>query len=255
MKQLHLILLMLLVGCSIGIASNVISIQTTKTRSGDNGTFAIIMKNDVSVNGLHFILKYDPDLITPLNISPTDKGASLTGSYASLSGDNKINFIVYDNSFSLAVSDSGKIFEIEYSVTDSLGDSTITDLIFTEAMAADSGMIILPFEFINGEISISSAEGVGEGDVNLPAKYELFQNYPNPFNPTTKVSFVISHSSLVTLRVYDSLGREVATLVNEKRNAGKYEVIFDGSNLPSGVYFYRLHTDRYTNAKKLILLK
>ena len=255
MKQLSVIILILLLSSSIGIASNVISIQTTKTKSGDNGTFAIIMKNDVSVNGLHFILKYEPSLITPMKMTPIDRGISLTGSTASLSDYDKINFIIYDNGFNLASMDSGRIFEVEYSVKDSLGDSTTTNIIFTEAMAADSGMLIIPFEFINGEISISAAVGVEESDGNLPAKYELYQNYPNPFNPTTKVSFVISHLLFVTLKVYDILGREVATLVNERRNPGKYDMIFDGSNLPSGVYFYRLQTERYTNTKKLILLK
>jgi len=88
-------------------------------------------------------------------------------------------------------------------------------------------------------------------DNSVPAgNYSLHQNYPNPFNPTTKVSFVIGHLSFVTLKVYDVLGQEVATLVNEKREAGRYEVIFsaeggsasggDGSKLTSGVYFYRL---------------
>jgi hypothetical protein len=69
------------------------------------------------------------------------------------------------------------------------------------------------------------------------------------------MSFVIGHLSFVTLKIYDILGREVATLVNEKINAGKHEVIFDGSNLPSGVYFYRLKTERYVNTKKFILIK
>jgi hypothetical protein len=237
------------------IASNVISLQTTKTKSGDNGTFSIVMKNDVSVNGLHFAIRYDPDLITPIKLTPVDRGASLAGSTASLSGDDKINFIFYDNGFNLALSDSEKIFEVEYTVTDSLGDSAKSELVFTDAMAADSSILIIPFEFINGEISISAAEGVEEGDANLPAKYELYQNYPNPFNPTTKLSFVIGHSSLVTLKVYDILGRVIATLVNEKINAGKYEVIFDGSGLSSGVYFYRLNAGQYTNTKKFILMK
>jgi len=122
MNKLRLVLAILLTGSSLAIASNVISIQTTKTKSGNTGTFAIIMKNDVSVNGLHFILQYEPDLITPVKITPVERAASLTGSTASLSGDNKINFLVYDHSFNFAASDSGKIFEIEYLVTDSLGE-------------------------------------------------------------------------------------------------------------------------------------
>ena len=89
----------------------------------------------------------------------------------------------------------------------------------------------------------------------LPAKFELMQNYPNPFNPTTKLSFVISHWSLVSLRVFDALGREVATLVNEDLRAGKYGIIFDGRGLASGVYIYRLKTNSYGDAKRMVVLK
>ncbi len=81
----------------------------------------------------------------------------------------------------------------------------------------------------------------------IPSQYLLFQNYPNPFNPITKIKYMIprrdaSHASLqmVTLKVYDLLGREIATLVNEEKPAGEYEVEFNAANLPSGIYFYQL---------------
>ena len=88
-----------------------------------------------------------------------------------------------------------------------------------------------------------------------PNKFELSQNYPNPFNPTTNIEFVISHSSFVTLKVYDVLGREVQTLVSEYKPSGKYTIRFDASKLASGVYFYRLRAGSYSNVKKLVLLK
>lgn len=255
MKKYIWNLLVMFICSSTMIASNIISLQTTKTKSGDNGKFSIIMKNDVSVNGLHFILKYEPDLITPTKITPTDRGASLTGSAASLSGDDKINFVVYDNGFNLASSDSGKIFEVEYIVTDSLGDSATTQLIFTEAMAADSGLMIIPFEFINGEISIDPAVDVLEPPNALPFKYALFQNYPNPFNPSTTICFDLPRISNVSLIVYNIVGQQVVTLVNGKYEAGKYNIVFDGTKLASGIYFYRLQTEQYANTKKFILLK
>jgi len=90
---------------------------------------------------------------------------------------------------------------------------------------------------------------------SMPAKFELEQNYPNPFNPSTVISYKVSMNSPVTLKVYDVLGREVATLVNEKKAPGQYSVRFDGSGLASGVYFYRLSAGNFSSTKKLLLMK
>ena len=89
----------------------------------------------------------------------------------------------------------------------------------------------------------------------IPLQYELYQNYPNPFNPATAISYQLSAFSHVTLKVYDVLGNEIKTLVNEYKPAGKYTVNFDASKLASGVYFYRLNVNDYTSTKKLLLLK
>jgi hypothetical protein len=93
----------------------------------------------------------------------------------------------------------------------------------------------------------------------LPSEYKLYQNYPNPFNPVTKIRFEIPLSKGgtkgVSLKVYNILGKEVATLVNEKLLPGTYEVTFDGSILPSGVYFYKLTSGDFMSIKKLVLLK
>ncbi len=88
-----------------------------------------------------------------------------------------------------------------------------------------------------------------------PAKISLNQNFPNPFNPVTQISFSISTSGDVKLTVYDELGREISTLVNENLNAGSHSISFDGSNLASGIYFYRLDADGNTDIKKMMLVK
>jgi hypothetical protein len=88
-----------------------------------------------------------------------------------------------------------------------------------------------------------------------PYGWALTQNYPNPFNPTTVISYQLPVNSVVTLKVYDVMGREVGTLVNGTKNAGSYTVRFDGSARPSGIYFYRLHTEKFSDVKKLILMK
>ena len=90
---------------------------------------------------------------------------------------------------------------------------------------------------------------------NLPTKYALDQNYPNPFNPNTKISFSIPVEGFVALDVYNSIGQKVATLVNENKTAGNYEVNFNAANLSSGVYFYKLTSGNFVNVKKMILMK
>lgn len=93
------------------------------------------------------------------------------------------------------------------------------------------------------------------GDEPVPLNFVLSQNYPNPFNPSTNIRFRIPSSVFVTLKVYDILGREVATLVNEQLTPGGHETTFDGAGLASGVYFYQLHAGESSQAKRLLLLK
>ena len=89
----------------------------------------------------------------------------------------------------------------------------------------------------------------------LPTQFELGQNYPNPFNPTTNFGFRIAEFGLVKLRIYDPLGREIATLVNSELQPGEHNVQWDATGFPSGVYFYRLTANSFVETKKLILLK
>jgi hypothetical protein len=95
----------------------------------------------------------------------------------------------------------------------------------------------------------------GNNNKLIPEKFFLSQNYPNPFNPVTKIKYGLPENSYVKLTVYDLLGREIKTLVNSRLQAGEYITDFNGSELSSGTYFYRLETDKFTETKKFILLK
>ncbi len=95
----------------------------------------------------------------------------------------------------------------------------------------------------------------GDVVVGVPSKFDLSQNYPNPFNPSTKINFDMPKDGLVSLKIYDMLGREVATLVNEIRTAGYYTVDFNASSLSSGIYFYRINAGEFTSVKKMVVLK
>jgi len=91
--------------------------------------------------------------------------------------------------------------------------------------------------------------------IGVPSKFKLSQNYPNPFNPSTKINFDLAKDSKVNLKIYDMLGREVSTLVNEFRTAGYYSVDFNASALSSGVYFYRITTEDFSAIKKMVIMK
>jgi hypothetical protein len=107
----------------------------------------------------------------------------------------------------------------------------------------------------------STSVAIGVTDMNddliehAPRTYKLFGNYPNPFNPSTKIIWQSPVSGWQSLKVFDVLGDEVATLVDEYKPAGKYEIYFDAKNLPSGVYFYKLVAKDFVSVKKMMLVK
>jgi hypothetical protein len=109
----------------------------------------------------------------------------------------------------------------------------------------------------SGEITIArdGVTGVSENSNSRINSSFLMQNYPNPFNPVTTINYQISETSLVTLKIFDTIGREITTLVNKQLSPGNYSVKFNGSNLPSGLYLCKLTTANYTGTRKLILLK
>jgi hypothetical protein len=100
-----------------------------------------------------------------------------------------------------------------------------------------------------------NTSSVSQSASNIPAMFSLGQNYPNPFNPSTKINYSLPKAGNVKLTVYNAVGSKVTTIVDENKPAGSYSVQFNGNNLPSGIYFYRLESDNYTAAKKFILLK
>ncbi len=133
-------------------------------------------------------------------------------------------------------------------------------------LASDSvGNLYVSSDWINNLILRVEYKGVQtdvkeEGSSYLPLSATLEQNYPNPFNPITTIRYTIQNTGtsaimFTQLKVYDVLGREIATLVNEEKQAGNYEVKFDGSDLPSGIYYYRLSVGNFSETKKLTLMK
>ena len=94
-----------------------------------------------------------------------------------------------------------------------------------------------------------------EVEVSLPLEYSLEQNFPNPFNPTTTIRYAIPEDNFVSIKLYDVLGNEVITLVNEQQQAGRYEMLFNASSIASGVYYYQITSGNFNQTRKLVLMK
>jgi hypothetical protein len=109
------------------------------------------------------------------------------------------------------------------------------------------GVWLRPLSELSTSAQVSSAQ--------IPTAFELCQNYPNPFNPTTTIQYALPHPSHVTLAIYNTLGQQVATLVNADIHAGSHEAKFDASGLSSGVYFYRMKAGDFVQVRKLLLVR
>lgn len=111
--------------------------------------------------------------------------------------------------------------------------------------------------YLFGMVGVFTANPAGIKIIsgNIPAKFNLSQNYPNPFNPSTNIEFDIAVQSKVQLVLYNLIGDEVSTLINQEMNPGSYSIHWNASQLPSGVYFYRLSTPNFSATKKMMLIK
>ena len=196
----------------------------------------------------------DGDLYVKL-YSPTNIEVVLS-QYNGKGGQNYTNTI-FDDSASLSIGEGTPPFSGKFrpqSPLSGLYDNNITGnwkiFVFNKS-SQNTGMLL------NWCLNIGYQGTVGINDTAaiIPNRFTLFQNYPNPFNPHTTIKFLIPENRFVSIKIYDLLGREIQTLLNEKKIAGTYEVSFDGGRLPSGVYFYKFTAGDYTEIKKMVLIK
>jgi hypothetical protein len=178
--------------------------------------------------------------------------------------------LIYGNSSKLNVSSDGwydplaicyssngdSVFSIRNAESTNYGG--ITSYFATAAWDKNNALLLAGY--VDGvakvwKYSIDGITAVKKENSGLPSSFSLSQNYPNPFNPSTTINFSIPHSGQVTLKVYDLLGREVTTLVNEELKFGNYSTKFEASSLASGIYVYRLTAKNFTATKKMVLVK
>jgi len=224
--------------------------------SKNNGVDWIAVNNGLTHTLVKDIAIFDSNLFAGTSNGiylTTNGGDSWDEINLNLSTKGFLSLAVYDTSLFASISNSdvflldktGKTWINCNSLFLFANMDIIGDYIF-EGSLLSGGIIYCPiFPFITS---------VKELD-NSPTSFNLSQNYPNPFNPSTTIKYSIPKQSNVTLKVFDVLGSEVTTIVNTKQPQGNYEIEFDGTNLSSGIYFYRLSADKFVETKKMILIK
>ena len=203
----------------------------------------------------------DSDLeIYLIHSGTTENAETITDTLVYQAGGTGQNFIgtIFSDSAAISINDGSAPFTGKF--------RPINPLSHLNGMSMEGNWVLKIYDGVSGNEGVlkswsinfglsSQSVGIQEISGEIPREFNLSQNFPNPFNPVTNIQYAISSNQFVKLKVYDLLGREVATLVNEEKPAGSYEVLFDGSQLSSGVYIYRLHSGNYIASKKLILIK
>src|SRR3972149_991417 len=220
------------------------------TSSVSIASFGVDINNELYVVGYNGIIyRFIPtaSIIAPTNLRYTvNSPNSITLNW----NDNSNN----ENGFRI----ERKVGSENFVLLESVDENIIT---FTDNSVVDTQMYSYRVYAYNSTASSgfsNTTSVVTEIPVELnaiPDKFQLIQNYPNPFNPSTKIHFTLSNRQVVTLKIYDTLGREIETLLSDDKPAGYYEVVWNSGYFPSGVYFCQLKSEDYTDTKKLLLLK
>lgn len=206
---------------------------------GENGT--IVMYDNPAI----------PVELASFNASVTGNEVILTWSTASET--NNHGFEIERNSGSLQPTASNAGWVV-IGFTEGNGTTTgMQSYSFTDK-SLSSGKYLYRLKQVDFDGTFEYSNTV-EVDVNHPERFELSQNYPNPFNPSTKISYHLASGSQISLIVYDVIGNEIATLVDEFKSAGSYEIEFDASGLSSGIYFYKIETGTFSSVKKMTLIR
>jgi uncharacterized delta-60 repeat protein len=240
----------MIIGNTTPIANSSDTELTTMNKLGK----LIITDNENNSTTLYFGNKTEVDILDKYLLPPVPPAGVFDARFA---GDNLLFVPLTDLTQETSILLSGASFpvNISWEVTDSLGDNFELSNHINARMVyllKGSGNITLQSEEDSDLIMRFVQTGVSE---IIPQNFALEQNYPNPFNPTTTIKYDIPVENFVILKIFNTLGQEVATLVNEMQAPGFKAVKWDASNLPSGIYIYRLTAGKFTDVKKLMLIK
>jgi len=227
--------------------------------------------NQKNLKALGLAMTWGTDRLTLDSISINDtRGA--TAISRTLSPKNAFHQMFAELEFadlSPLASGTGVVARLYFGIDAACPETTITidtttfgfiQKSYVKLTSSDGGIEFMPL-FRAGTIEVKAGTAVDDGvGQALPISFSLDQNFPNPFNPSTEIRFSLPQASRVRIDIYDIMGRNIRTLLDEPRPAGTHQVTFDGrardgSTLATGVYFYRLETDRYSQSRKMLLLK
>ncbi len=283
-KTLTVLLALTLVVASAGLVGaqgpypGVITVDSAQARVSESVALKVWLRdNTIDISAITLPLKFSSSalVLDSVSLNNTIWGAGFAGYFVI---DNsartvKITILPDDMVYPLASVSftDGVVAELYFSVSSGVSPHHATvDSIFTDSslgndvhiytridISDNSGSTVYLPGFIPGDIEILVPTGV-EDDPNglaLPGEFALSQNYPNPFNPTTTITYSLPRGGEVELNIFNILGQQVTSLVDDYRVAGTHVVDFDGANLPSGIYFYRLQHDGGSSTRKMTLVK
>ena len=244
-------------------ASNAAPVYTTILKSSDAHSGSWAVEGDVAPFSVFTI---GPSLISgeeaqgiPVNFRP----GALTGYYKFVSVQNdflevQANFKkngAYIGGGANFLSPAGAYTQFSISVNNYITPDIPDSVVIAIFVSNSGGFPHVGTKIFIDDLAWGNATDVSENEVQVLNKFMLNQNYPNPFNPTTKISYSIPEKEQVELKIFDLIGNEVATLVNETKEQGVYKVNFDARTLSSGIYFYKLQAGSFIETKKMILLR
>jgi hypothetical protein len=233
------------------------------------GQYSMIVKSDLpnGVDGVAFSFDSFPSGISPQNIPPAfpinyrPTSLFLYYKYLPENGDSmRVACSFYKNGVVIGGSDykspqivsNWTLLEIPISFTTSDIPDSATIILTTFYNTQHNGSSLY-VDNLSFDTQITSVNESISGD--LPNSFALMQNYPNPFNSTTTINYSLPNTSIVTIKLYNFLGKEVTTLLKEKKSYGNYKIELNTNNLPSGIYYYQMNTSSFRDTKKLILIK
>lgn len=242
--------------------NNAPGVYTTITKSSDahSGSWAV-EGNVASVSGIGVgpaIISGVEGVGISINFRPT----AITGYYkfTSINGDYmQVQANFFKNGVGMGVGAANlnpAASYTQFSIDIGYGTGDVPDTVIIGVFIAGNGALpSVGSKMFVDDLAWGNSSDVKELGNGIPDEFALMQNYPNPFNPTSAIRYSIPEASFATIKVYDMLGNEVATLINEEQPAGNYEVDFNAAGLSSGMYLYRLQAGNFVEVKKMILMK